>query len=133
MFNSGDESGRASDAIASGNQPQPHAHLADVLPQGGQVTDIDLRSLPPGTELCVDTRNSRYRLVMLDGSGCNALVQGGRYFSQETEARIDGSTLGGSVLKAGWICLRLCLEFSVRGKRMVTSRVRAINVEPFGS
>ena len=52
------------------------------------VTGIDLRSLPPGTELVVDTRNSRYRLVMFDGPDSNALVQGGRYFRQETEARI---------------------------------------------
>jgi hypothetical protein len=129
MFHSSDESGRGSDAIADGNQSQQPVHFADFLPQGGKLTDLDLRSLPPGTELCVDTRNSRYRLLMLDGSGCNALVHGGRYFCQETEARIEGSTLGGSFLKVGRICLGLCLELSVLGKRIVTSRVRAINLQ----
>jgi hypothetical protein len=130
MLNSRDESVRASDAIAHGNQPQPPAHFAGFLPQGGEGTGIDLRSLPPGTELLVDTSNTRYRLHMLDGSGCNALVQGGRYFTEEGEARIDGSTFGGYFLKVGWICVGLCLELSVRGKAIVTSRVRSITVEP---
>jgi len=93
------------------------------------VTGIDLRSLPPGTELVVDTRNSRYRLVMLDGPDSNALVRGGRYFRQETEARINGSTNGGSPLKRGWIGLGLFVEISAGGKRIVTSPVRSIKVE----
>ena len=70
---------------------------------------------------------------MLDRGGCNALVQGGRYFCEETDARIEGVTFGGSSLKAGWICLGLRLALSVRGKRLVTSRVRAINIESLGS
>ena len=63
---------------------------------------------------------------MLDGSGCHALVQGGRYFCEETEARIEGATCLGSSLRVGWICLGLRLELLVNGKRIVTSRVRAI-------
>ena len=93
------------------------------------VTGIDLRSLPPGTELVVDTRNSRYRVVMHDGPDSNALVQGGRYFRQETEARINGSTCGGSLLKRDWIGLGLFVEISFRGMRLVTSRVRSIRVD----
>jgi hypothetical protein len=131
MLNSSDD-GRASDAIAHGNRSQPPAQLVDVLPQAGTVTDIDLYLLPTGTQLSVNTRNSRYRILILDGSGC-ALVQGGHYFCEETDARIEGATSNGRALRVGWICLGLGLEFSVRGKRIVTSRVRAINIEPFGS
>ena len=69
---------------------------------------------------------------MLDGSGRNALVEGGPYFPQETTALVEGSTLGGSLLKVGWIGLGLFLELSFCGKRIVTSRVRSISV-PEGS
>jgi hypothetical protein len=92
------------------------------------LAGIDVGSLPSGTEVVVDTRNSRYRLVILDGCGGNALVKGGRYFPQETAARIEGSTLGGSPLKIGWVGRGLFLELSVGGKRIVTSRVRSIRL-----
>lgn len=131
MFNSSDD-GKASDAIVRGNGSQPLAQFAEVLPQGETISDIDLRVLPAGTRLSVSTQNSRYRLLMLDGSRC-ALVQGGRYFCEETDARIEGATPDGSSLRAGWISLGLRLELSVRGKRIVTSHVRAISVEPDGS
>ena len=88
---------------------------------------VDVRLLPSGTELVVETCNSRYRVVMLD-QGPYVLVQGGRYFRQKTEARLEGSALGGGLLKAGWIVLGLCMEVSHLGKRIVTSRVRSISV-----
>jgi len=130
MFNSTGEPSGTSNAIAGGNQSQPRAHSAAFLPPDSEVAGIDLRSLLPGTELHVDTRNSHYRIQMLHGNECNAVVKGGRYFFQEAEARIDGATIAGHVVKAGWICLGFCLELSVHGKRIVTSRVRSISVEP---
>lgn len=132
MFTSSND-GRASDGSGHGNLPQPRAYSADLLPAGDMVTDVDLRLLPAGTQVSVNTRNSRYRFLMLDGSGCHALVQGGRYFCEETDAEIVGARFDGSSLRVGWISLGLCLEVSVRGKRIVTSRVREINVEPLGS
>jgi hypothetical protein len=89
---------------------------------------IDVGSLLPGTEMIVDTRNSRYRLVILEGTVGAAQVMGGRYFPQETTARIEGSTLRGSPLKIGWVGRGLCLELSAGGKRIVTSRVRSIRL-----
>jgi hypothetical protein len=86
-----------------------------------------VRSLPAGSEVVVGTCNSRYRFVMLDAGGRNALVEG-PYFPQETTVRIEGSTLGGSLLRIGWIGLDLSLELSCGGKRVVTSRVRSIGV-----
>jgi hypothetical protein len=92
-----------------------------------QPSAVDLRFIAPGTELVVETRNSCYRFVMLDDHQ-NALVQGGRRFEQETTARIDGCTIGGCLLKLGWIAKGLCLELSARGKRIVTSPVCSISV-----
>ena len=132
MFSSSDGD-RASNAIGHGNHSQTPAHLADPLSPCGTVTDIDLHLLPAGTQLSVNTRNSRYRILMLDGSGCHALVQGGRYFCEETDAEIVGATCNGSSVRVGSICVGLRLELSVHGKRIVTSNVREINVEPLGS
>jgi hypothetical protein len=88
---------------------------------------VDLRSVPQGTELVVETSNSRYRFVILDDNW-NVLVQGGRFFEHDTRARVDRCTLGGFVLKLGWIARGSRLEMSVRGQRIVTSRVRSISV-----
>jgi hypothetical protein len=92
------------------------------------VNGIDVRKLPAETEVSVDTSNSHYRFVMLDDGGSRALVHGGRYFGDEAEARIEGSTLHGALLRLGWIGLGLSLELSVQGKRIDTSRVRSITI-----
>jgi hypothetical protein len=92
------------------------------------VSGVDVRWLPAATEIAVDTSNSHYRLVMLDDGGSRALVRGGRYFDDEAEARIEGSTLGGTWLRLGWIGLGLSMELSVDGRRLGTSRVQLITL-----
>jgi hypothetical protein len=121
MFDAADDPAKRGTPYA--DQPEVDPKIAHLSSRRG----VDLRSLPPGTELVVDTRNSRYRLVMLE-DGLNALVQGGPYFAQETVARVEGSILRGSLLKIGWIGLGLCLEISACGQRIVTSCVRSIRI-----
>jgi hypothetical protein len=98
---------------------------------GGVIAGVDLRDLPRGTELVVETRNSEYRLVLLDGHGSTAWIEGGRHFTEGTEVRIDGSTAGGHLLKAGWIGLGLRPDLTAHGKRLLTSPIRSIRIEPF--
>lgn len=128
MFMSQDEAGAARRAITFGH-PVESTFPVDHRSPHGAVTGIDVRSLPPGTRLVVDTHNSRYHLVMLGGNGSNARIQGGPYFSEETEARIEGSALVGSLLKSGWIGIGLFMELTAGCRRIVTSRVHAIVVE----
>jgi hypothetical protein len=92
------------------------------------VNGIDVRKLPAETEVSVDTSNSHYRFVMLDDGGSRALVRGGRYFDDAAEARIEGSTVGGTLLRRGWIGLGLSMELSVAGRRLGTSRVQSITI-----
>ena len=48
--------------------------------------------LSPGELVTVRTRNSEYRVIVLDDMGCHVLVQGGRHFPFTTEAwMLDGS------------------------------------------
>ena len=113
-------------ALGCGHPSHPAPPIADSLQPPETPRAVDLGSLPSGTELVVETRNSRYRVRTLDR--WEALVQGGRYFPTETTARIEGCTLGGCLLKLGWIAQGFCLELSICGKRIVTSRVRSISV-----
>ena len=94
----------------------------------GAVTGVDVRTLRSGSEVIVDTCHSRYRIVVIDPGGAKVQVQGGRCFETETEARLEGSTLGGTLLRIGWIGVDLFLEISVRGRRICTSRVRWVTV-----
>ena len=128
MFNSSDGLGAASDALPYSDHAGPTTPPPDLTLGSGIVTGVDVRSLPAGTEVVVNTCRSRYRFVMLDGNGPIALVQGGPYFPEETTARVEGSTLGGSLLRVGWIGLGLFVELSFGGKRIITSRVRSISV-----
>ena len=128
MFNLCDEPGAANEVVTYRDGPGPASQPADFGRQRDRVTGIDLHSLPAGTAVVVDTRHSRDRFVMRDGNGLNALVEGGHYFPQETIARVEGSTLGGSLLTIGWIGLGLFVELSFGGKRIITSRVRSISV-----
>ena len=102
---------------------------ANFSPQS--VRDVDLRSLAPGTVLTVDTTNSSYQIVVLDGETRQATLEGGKLFREPTEVLIEGSTAGGTELMVGWIGVGLRLEFFVWHQRVVTSRVRGIIVEAF--
>lgn len=117
------------------NIPSPGADHAecvalpsDIGSRTRSVTGIDVRTLAAGTQVSMDTVNSHYHFVILDEGGRRALVQGGRYFDHEAEARIEGSTVGGTLLWVGWIAQGLCLELSVQGKRLGTSSVRSITI-----
>jgi len=91
---------------------------------------VDVRELAAGTIVTVRTRHSRYRLVMLDPNAPRMLVSGGDWFPVPTEAQLVGATCGGSMLKPGWIGVGLKLELRHRDRRITTSPVAALTVEP---
>ena len=91
---------------------------------------VSLASLSAIDQLEVRTRNSLYRITLLDCAG-RVLVLGGAFFPVWTEAHLAGSTLGGSFLKVGWVGCGFCMEFLHEGQRIVTTRAREIRrVEP---
>jgi hypothetical protein len=129
MLNSGDGRDEANEIGTYHDEPEPAPRFWQDPRPRGRLTGIDVRFLPTGTEVIVDTRNSRYRLVMLDGIVREARVEGGRHFAQESTVRIEGSSLPGGLLKVGWIGLGLPLELSRGSRRIVTSAVRSIRVD----
>jgi hypothetical protein len=84
---------------------------------------ISLPDLEPLTTLVVQTTHSVYRMTVVHDT--TVLLRGGA-FPVETMARLHGSGFGGYLLRLGWIGVGLRMEFSVDGKRFITSTVRAI-------
>lgn len=87
---------------------------------------VSLASLAAIDQLEVRTRNSLYRITVLDGGTGRVLVLGGEFFPVWCEAHCAGSTLGGSLLKMGWVGRGFCMEFTCQGQRIVTTRAREV-------
>jgi hypothetical protein len=105
-----------------------HTATLDGFVDAAAAADgVSVRDLEPLTTLLVRTCNSRYRIIVSRSSAI--LVQGGRFFPDVTDARLEGSSVGGSFLKVAWIGVGLRMEISVGGQRIVTSPVRAITTE----
>ena len=94
-----------------------------------RANGVDLTTLQPITRLLVRTENSLYRVTIRDPQQRAVLVQGGTFFPESTNASLNGSSFGGSLLKIAWIGIGLHMEFVSDGTRIVTSRVRSIAVE----
>ena len=89
---------------------------------------VHIRLLEPLTSLLVRTKNSIYHLILEHGTA--AIVRGGQFFPSPTSAEVCGATMGGSLIKVGWIGVGFCMEFIANGQRIVTTRVRTIGVTP---
>jgi len=92
---------------------------------------VNLHQLPPLTSLLVWTRNSSYRIIVMEGA--NISVQGGTSFPEATQAYLDGARMGASLLKVGWIGVGLSMEIRVGRRCIVTSAVRSIRTDLPGS
>ncbi len=106
----------------------PRAATMDGFLAASSASDgLCVRDLDPLTTLHVRTCNSYYRIVISHHTAI--YVQGGRFFPEATDARLEGSSAGGTMLKMGWIGVGLCMEIWAQGQRIVTSPVRSITRE----
>ncbi len=107
-----------------------HRTLDGFVEAVSQADGIGLIDVDAFTTLVVRTRNSIYRITILQPYLREVLVQGGQFFPERTRACLNGSTFGGSCLKIGWVGLGLHMEFHAQDQWIITSHVRAIRVEP---
>jgi len=107
------------------------ATLDGFVDELAEARGIYLRNIEPLTTIVVRTQNSRYRILITDGTA--AIVRGGAFFPEPTPARIDGSSFGGTLLKVGWIGVGLRMEIFTNGRRIITSPVRDVILERPGS
>jgi hypothetical protein len=85
---------------------------------------VALGSVQPLTALVVETRNTRYHIIVRDSD--EIVIQGGSFFPDPTPAHFEGASLGSSLLRLGWIGLGLRMEIRANGQRIVTTPVRTI-------
>ena len=89
---------------------------------------IELATLGTFDTVVVRTVNSDYRIFILDPETGQALLEGGK-ISEPVEARVLGSSFGGSVLRSGWIVVGLCIEALANENYIRTSPVQSLCVE----
>jgi hypothetical protein len=102
---------------------------AGFTAEPGCVDGIELAALEVGTVLSVHTRNTLYRVTVLDGPTGLVLVKGGTLFPEATSVRLEGATKTGTDLDAGRIAVGCRMEWSKAERRISTSRVHEIRVE----
>ena len=89
---------------------------------------MQLETMQDLEKLVVRTENSLYEITVICGRTGDILVRGGRFFPEFKEARLAGSSLGGSFLKLRGIYVGFNLEIHFDKRLIITSRVRQISV-----
>ena len=130
---------------SSNPQPVPDAGfehtVSDLVPRrctldgfGEEVAftqGVNVREVEPLVPILVTTQHSLYRIIPLRWGDADVLVQGGQFFPEPTEARLAGSTFGGSFLKMDWITIGMHLEIDPGhgGGPIITTRVADVRIE----
>jgi hypothetical protein len=123
-----DESGSGSTDTQESFVPR-RCTLRGFAEEVADLGGFSVEQLDPITPLMVRTENTLYRITILEPRGHKILVQGGTYFPRTTTAHLEGSSFGGSLLKQGWIAPGLRMEICSEGTRVVTSKVRSLEIE----
>ncbi len=115
-----------------GDEPVAIA-LEDFAAATDRAAGINLRALTTLDSVEVRTRNSTYHITILNALESRVLVSGGAFFPTPSLATISGASLGGSMLKRGVILNGFQFEILTGRDRIVTTRVRDIQVNPPGA
>ncbi len=105
--------------------PEINNNIAQSVKDGG----IFLDTLKSGDIVTVETYNSTYIIEVVDGT--KVKITGGSYFLEPTEAIINGSTWGGSMIKIGFIGKGMYMEIysELLSKRITASEIENIHVK----
>jgi hypothetical protein len=91
--------------------------------------EVSLGELSAFDRIEITTRNHTYEVVVTSPDTGEVLVRGGTVFPRFTAARLNGSTAGGSLLKARSVNVGVRVEFAIEGYvPVVTSRVQTLAV-----
>src|SRR5688572_14339020 len=101
-----------------------HGSTLDGFVAAATGIGVALGSVEPLTSLVVETRNTRYHIIVRRSD--EIVIQGGSFFPDPTPAHFEGASLGSSLLRLGWIGLGLRMEIRANGQRIVTTPVRRI-------
>ena len=94
-----------------------------------ESSDVVLETLNPFDTILLQTNNSEYRLLVLDPKTGRALVEGGDYLVEPSEALLRGSAAPGYEFKSGVIRIGNRLEMWVDERALLTSPVKSVHVK----
>src|SRR5687767_2786576 len=104
------------------------AALDHLDSEPGRFRSVALPLLLPGTHLTLHTRNTLYRMVVIDGADRRVAITGGKLFPESTEAELIGAT-DDEAVKVGWIVEGFQLEILTGRGPVLTSTVESVDVE----
>jgi hypothetical protein len=111
--------GREANPAASS---KPDHELSEIL-------EVRLENLNPFDTILLRTHNSDYRILLLEPTTGRALVEGGNYLLEPSEALLKGSAVAGDALKPGAICIGCRLEMWLGERVFLTSPIKTIDVK----
>ena len=91
--------------------------------------DVLIGSLNAFDTIVVRTHNSSYRILLLDPKNGRALVDGGEYLAEPSEALLKGSATLGSEFKVGTISVGYRLEMWIDERVVITSPIKSVHVK----
>ena len=105
----------------------PSFGFLDAVPEVRRPVAVPL--LLPGTMVTVRTRNTLYRLTVVDGQARQISICGGRLFARNTDVELLGALDGEDGVKPGWIVEGLQLQLLTSAGPVVTSVVESVEVD----
>ena len=105
----------------------PTFGFLDALPAVRHPVAVPL--LLPGTMVIVRTRNTLYRLTVVDGPARQISICGGRLFHRNTDVQLLGALDGEEGVKDGWIVEGLQLQLITSAGPVITSVVESVEVD----
>ena len=92
-------------------------------------SNVVLESLNAFDTITVRTHNSNYQILLLDPKTGHALVHGGGYLVEPSEALLKGSASLGAEFKVGMISVGCRLEMWVEERVFLTSPIKSVYVK----
>ena len=120
--------GNHPDAEPGNGYRQGNCASLDVWAKRSWADGLQVDRLETLDTLNFQTQNSIYEITILCPKTGEVMVRGGRFFPERAIAFLAGSSLGGSFLKLRGIYPGFKIEFGSGGRRIITSRVRSIEM-----
>ena len=106
----------------------PAGAILDNWSEDPRKNGVQVDRMEDMEKLVIQTRNSLYEIIIIDGRSGEILVRGGQFFPELTPARLTGATLGGSFCKMRGIYTGFRMEINESGQRTVTTPVESIGI-----
>ena len=117
-----------SPAIHNVDMPGLTPSLDQVESDPTRFRSVALPLLLPGSLVTLHTRNTCYRLVVIDGAERRVQISGGKLFPENTAAELVGA-IDDEGVKVGWIVEGFQLELLTDRGPVLTSTVESVDVE----